>query len=148
MENREPNMEQQVWQRVLARTEEPARDDLRGLLLAAMELAGVYRYLAGMMTGKARERLKGLYEGEMANAACLKGIGILSGRGEEALKIWNPPGEPVKKALEKCYHRSRRAMTEYMARSAEAEFGTVFRKMADREGEHCAVIAELLGSIK
>ena len=145
LENRDIN-EQQVWQRVMAQPEDPARDDLRGLLLAAMELAAAYRYLAGALTGRQRERAKRLHEGEQANIACLKGIGILSGRGEEVLKIWNPSKEPGRKLLEKCYHKSRRCMVEYMSRSAETEFGTVFRKMADREGEHCAWIAELLGS--
>ena len=38
-------------------------------------------------------------------------------------------------------------MTEYLARSAEAEYGVVFEKMAKREGEHCGMIAELLGSL-
>ena len=145
MEEFDPNVEQQVWQRVFAKPGEPVRGDLRGLLLAAMELAGAYRYLAGVLTGKARERVKQLYEGESANIACLKGIGILSGRGEEVLKIWNPSKEPAGKLLEKCYHRTRRCMVDYMARSAEAEFGVVFQKMGEREGRHCAFLAELLG---
>lgn len=145
MENRDPNVEQQVWQRVFARPEEPIREDLRTLLLGAMELAAIYRNLAGTLTGKAREQVKQLYEGEAANLACLKGIARLSGRGEEVLKVWNPTKEPAAKALEKCYHKTRRAMIEYASRSADSEFGTVFQKLADREGKHCAVIAELLG---
>lgn len=148
MENWNPDAEQQVWQRVFARPGEEVRADQRGLLLAAMELAASYRYLAGVLTGKAREQAKQLYEGEKENLLCLKGIGILSGRKEEVLKIWNPPKEPAAKLLEKCYHRTRRCAMEYTARSAEVEFGIVFQKMADREGQHCVILAELLGGLK
>lgn len=148
MENREEKTEQQVWERVFARPVEPQGSDLRGMLLAAGELAAVYRYLTGVLTGKGREKAKQLYEGELANIACLKGIGLLSGRGEEVLKIWNPSKEPARKLLEKSYHRTRRCMVEYMSHSAEAEFGTVFQKLAEREGAHCAVLAQMLGSLK
>ena len=145
MENMDPNVEQQVWDRVFARPVEPQGEDLRGMLLAAMELAAGYRYLADVLTGKARERVKQLYEGEKSNIACLKGVGMLSGKGEEVLKIWNPSKESVRKVLERSYHRTRRAMVEYTSRSADAEFGAVFQRMAEREGRHCALLAELLG---
>lgn len=139
---------QQVWQRVFAQPLQPGREDLGPMLQEAMELAGAYRYLTGSLTGRSREQAQRLYEGEMEVIACLKGIGILSGRPEEVLKLWQPTKGPGKKLLEKCYHRSRRCMTEYMARSAEGEFGVVFRALADREGEHCAIIAGLLGRSK
>ena len=148
MENLESNMQQQVWQRVFARPEEARGEDLRTLLLTAMELAAGYRYLTGVLTGKQRERVRALQKGEAANAACLKGVAVLSGRGEEILKIWSPAKEPPRRLLEKSYHKTRRCMVEYMSRSAEPEFGTVFQKLADREGSHCAMLAELLGSLK
>lgn len=147
MENMDPNVEQQVWQRVFAQPQNQGRDDLRGLMLSAMEAAAAWRYLAGMMTGKARERVKQLYEGEQANIACLKGMHILSGGTGELPRAVSGPKESTRKVLEKSYHRTRRAMAEYMARSVDGEFGEVFREMARREGEHCALIAELLGSI-
>ncbi len=138
---------QQVWQRVRSAAEEPARNNLRQLQREAMELAAVYRALVSQFTGRQQEQARRLYIGEKANAAALAGIGILSGQPGEALKLWQPGKEPARKALEKCYHRSRRCMTEYMARSAENEFGTVFQKLAEREEAHCALIAELLGSL-
>lgn len=148
MDNYDPNTEQQVWQRVFARPVEPQGEDLRVLLLAAMELSASYRYLSGVLTGKQREQVKMLFEGEQANIACLKGIGMLSGRGDEILKIWNPSREPARRILEKCYHSTRRCLIEYTARSADSEFGAVFQKMAEREGKHCATVAELLGGMK
>jgi hypothetical protein len=112
-----------------------------------MELAAVYRTLVAQFTGRQQEQARRLYLGEKANAQTLAGIGLLSRQPAEALKLWQPGKEAPGKVLERCYHRTRRCMTEYLARSAEAEFGSVFRLMADREGEHCAVIAELLGSL-
>ena len=147
MENFDPNVEQQVWQRVLAQSAQPQRDDLRSLQLSAMEMAEVYRHLANTLSGRDREQAKRLHDGETANISCLRGIRILSGVTGEKTKVMNVPKESAGKLLEKCYHKTRRAMTEYMARSVDGEFGEVFRKMADREGAHCAVIAELLGEM-
>lgn len=145
MENLDPNTEQQVWQRVFACKEAPPDSSLRAMELAAMELAGFWRQLAGMLTGKQKELARQLYEGEQANLAALRGIGVLSGSREEVLKLWSPSREMAGKLLEKGYHKTRRCMVDYMGRSAEPEFGVVFRTLADREGRHCTLIAELLG---
>ena len=141
------NIEAQVWQRVRSAAGEPPRSDLRQLQREAMELAAVYRTLVAQFTGRQQEQARQLYLGEKANGAALRGIGVLSHQSEEQLKLWQPGKEPVKKLLERCYHRARRCMTEYMARAADGEYGVVFQKMADREGQHCALIAELLGSL-
>ena len=145
MEDR--NMEQRVWQRVRAAGEEAPRSDLRQLQREAMELAAVYRGLMPQLAGRQQEQARQLYLGEKANAQKLAGIGVLSRNPGEAVKLWQPGKEAPGKVLERCYHRTRRCMVEYLARSADGEFGCVFRAMADREGEHCAVIAELLGSL-
>ena len=148
MEMIDPNMEQQVWQRVTGHSAtEPRQEDFRSLMLAALEAAAVYRQLAAAFTGTARERVKRLYEGEMANIACLKGIRKLSGGGVGKLPALSAPKEPAEKALEKRYHHARRAMVEYMSRAADPEFGVVFEKIAQREREHCAVLAELIGGL-
>ena len=139
--------EQQVWQRVLAGREEAPKNDLRQLRRDAMELAAVYRNLSTRLTGTNQEMVKRLYAGERANGAALSGIGRLSRKDEEALKLWQPGNEEPRKALEKCYHRTRRCMTEYLARSADGEFGVVFERLAKREGEHCCLIAELIGRL-
>ena len=142
------SMEQQVWQRVHANRETAPVNDLRQLQQEAMELAAVYRSLASRLTGKQQDQVKRLYEGEKANAAALAGIGILSRQGGEALKLWQPGREAPQKVLERCYHRTRRCMTEYLARSAAGEFGIVYEKLAKREAEHCERLAQLLGSIQ
>lgn len=146
METWDRGMEERVWQRVLGeRREEPRGEDLRPWLQTAQELAAVYRRLHRDASGRSRELLRRLLEGETANAACLKGMLALGGGQPGKGTVFAPAGEPWGKALEKCYHRTRRAMTEYTARSAGGEFGEVFRHMADREREHCAMVMELLG---
>ena len=142
------DMTQQVWQRVLASREEGTKQDLRQLQREAMELASVYRAVSSRLTGKQQELAKRLYAGERANGAALEGIGILSRQSGEQLKLWQPGKEETQKLLERCYHRTRRCMTEYLARSAEGEFGVVFEKLAKREGEQCVLLAQLLGNLR
>lgn len=148
MDKQDWNMEQEVWQRVRGSLEEAPRNDLRQLQREAMELAAVYRSLSSQLTGKPQELVKQLYMGEKANGATLTGIGVLSRQTGEQLKLWQPGNEDPKRLLERCYHRSRRCMTEYLARSAEGEFGVVFEKLAKQEGENCARIAQVLGMIR
>lgn len=148
MDKQDWNVEQQIWQRVRANRDEGSQSDLRQLRREAMELAAVYRGLLSRMTGRQREQVARLHQGEQANAAALAGIGILSHQNREQLKIWQPGKEEPQKLLERCYHRTRRCMMEYMARSAEVEFGVVFEKLAKREGEQCGIIAELLGEMQ
>ena len=147
MDKQDWDTQQQVWQRVRAGREEGPKNDLRKLQQEAMELAAVYRSLSSQMTGRRRELVMKLYQGERANASALAGIGYLSRQGGENLKLWQPAMEDPGKMLERCYHRTRRCMTEYLARSADGEFGAVFDRMAKREGEHCCMIAELLGGL-
>lgn len=145
MEERNSYQEQEVWQRVFAPPRNSAGEDLRRLQLEAMELAAAYRHLSGTMAGRSREKVRGLYRGAKDNVACLQGLGRLSGAGSGKTKTMPVPNMAAEKLLELCYHKTRRTMTEYTARSMEPEFGEVFRKMAQREGEHCVVLAELLG---
>ena len=147
MDKQDRSTEEQVWQRVRASRETAPRNDLRQLQREAMELAAVYRNLASRLTGMQKELANRLHAGEKANAAALAGIGRLARANPESIKLWQPGKEDPGKALEQCYHRSRRCMTEYLARSAEGEWGVVFEGLARREGTQCCLIAELLGSL-
>lgn len=148
MENNDHRTEQQVWQRVRASREEAPPNDLRQLQREALELAAVYWNLASQLTGKPQSLLKRLHAGEKANAAALAGIAKLSRMGGESLKLWQPGKEDPSRLLQRCYHRTRRCMTECLARSVEGEFGVVFEKLANREKEHCCLLAEALGGIQ
>lgn len=140
----EQNMERRVWNRVLSGPGESG-EDLRPLMHAASENAMDYYHLLRRASGKHREVMQQLYDRARVNMNCLRGLQSL--RFGSAAKQASLPGtgEPTGKILERCYYRTRRAMTEYTARSAEPEFGAVFAVMADRERSNAALIAELLG---
>lgn len=138
--------ESQVWQRVFQPPQQP-QTDLRPLRMTVAELAASYRHLSQTLTGPGKELAKRLWEEEQATAACLKGLSILSGSGAEVLKIWDPPKDPPRKLLVKCYHQAHRCMIDCMGRSAEPEYGTVFRHLSDREAHHCAILSQLLGML-
>ena len=145
MEQFDPNTEQQVWQRILGGREQAVNTELRAMQTAAMELIIAWRQLTGLLNGRQKELARQLYEGEQANLAALNGLAALSGQNGEVLKLWNPAHTPARRLLETGYHRTRRCMVDYMARSPENEWGAVFRQLADREGRHLALIAQLLG---
>ena len=147
LEKQDWRTEQQVWQRVKACREELPQSDLLQLQREAMELSAIYSSLSARLTGRKRELAGKLHQGEKANAEALAGIGFLSKQREQHLKLWQPGREDPKKLLEHSYHRTRRCLTEYLARSADSEFGAVFEKLAKREADHCTWIAEMLGSI-
>ena len=147
MDKQNQTAEQQVWQRVRANREEMPGRDLLQLQREAMELAAIYRNLSTRMTGRQQELVKRLWAGARANGEALAGIRMLSGQNAEQLKLWQPGKEETKKLLQQCYHRTRRCMTEYLARSVDGEVGVVFDGMARREGEHCLLIAQLLGGL-
>ena len=139
-------MEKRVWQRVLGAQEAAPEPEQKQLLLDAMEMAAAYGYLLKNTGEKTRALLRQLLEGEEANIACLKGIARLR-RQELQGKVLPPPKEPARKILEKCYHRSRRASIAFMAQSVGGEFGEVYRSMANREGQHCLWLAQLMGML-
>ena len=137
-------MESRVWQRVLAGPGESG-EDLRPLMHAASENAMDYLHLLRRASGKQKEALQRLYDRARVNLNCLRGLQTLRFGSGGKLTPLPASGESLEKTLTKCYHRTRRAMTEYTARSAEPEFGAVFAVMANRERDNAALIAELLG---
>ena len=145
LEERNAKQEQQIWQRVFAQPRAAGQEDLRGLQLSVMELMAIYRHLYGEALAKSRDRIRSLFRGERENLACLRGMCRLSGGAEGKEKTMTVPKLAAEKLLQLCYHKTRQAMAEYTARSVDPEFGEVFRQMAQREGEHCAILVQLLG---
>ena len=124
-------MEQQVWQRIHAGPGAQGRLELRPLMALSAENMGVYR---GMLDGKHREKVRRLLEWEQANFRAMRGMCRLCGSDPGS---WTPGRgkNPGRRGLEGCYRRAKQLLAEYMARSAEPEFGTVFRCLAQRQEE-------------
>lgn len=140
--------EQQVWQRVHSQTPIPQSRPLQGLIRESAELAAVYGRLQNSLTGCSRELARQLRQTELSTLHCLRGIGILSHRGGEAVKVWDPGPLNPRKTLESCYHRTRRCAGEYTARSLDNEYGEVFRTLAQQTNTQSARIAQLLGRLQ
>lgn len=144
----ENNRETQVWQRVMSKPEEPPASTLQGLIQESAELAAVYRRSAEKLTGRENQLSRQLLEMEQANAARLRGIGAMSGETGELLKHWEPVSGFGAHLLVKCYHRSLRIRAEYAARCLDPQYGEVYRGLADRMGQQCGMIAELIGRMQ
>lgn len=148
MEKMDQELQKRVWQRVQNRegtgTPHPARENIRPWMMAAQENAAVYRQLSRQLSGRSAEQLRRLEQESMRGVACIKGLCRL--RGENATLPPQKPGkEPVRRALEKCYYREHWLWEEAERRSYDPEYGPVFRQLTRQTGEHCAVLAEILG---
>ena len=133
MEDRD--LEKRVWERVAAREGAP-REDMEELLRQARELGEEYRALARLMGD--RGELAGVRREQQENARILAGIRALQqGGGSEKMQ-----------RLRRCYHRSRRAMTDYAARMAAAEVGLAYQYLSELERQRCIEVLKMLGSEK
>lgn len=147
MERMDKSREGQVWQRVLNPQPAPVRDSLRGLRRESAALCGAYRQLMSALNGKAGEMAARLYREETAVSACLRGLEVVRGEDGGKLKVSQPGREPPLRLLRGCYHRTRSCMAEYTARTVDSETGAVFRALADRAQQQCALLAELMGTL-
>ena len=133
MEDRD--LEKRVWERVAAREGAP-REDMEELLRQARELGEEYRALARLMGD--RGELAGIRREQQEIARILAGIRALQqGGGSEKMQ-----------RLRRCYHRSRRAMTDYAARVATPEVGLAYQYLSELERRHCTEVLKMLGSEK
>ena len=143
----EQEREARIWQRVAGTREEGTLSGLRGMIRESGELAGAYRRAAENLTGPQRQLAVRLLALEQSVTASLRGIALLSGSPEEAVKQWIPAKGDLKAQLTGCYHRALRCQAEYMAHSLEPEYGSVYRQLAQRQESQCALLAELLGRL-
>ena len=133
MEDRD--LEKRVWERVAAREGAP-REDMEELLRQAWELGEEYRALARRMGD--RGELAGIRREQQEIARILAGIRALQQGG----------GSEKQKRLRRCYHSSRRAMTDYAARVATPEVGLAYQYLSELERRHCIEVLKMLGSEK
>ena len=150
MEKLDRKMEERVWNRVQSRImpDMPLlhRENLKLLILEAQENAVAYRTLALQLIGKPWESLKRLESESMRQVNALRGLSALQG---EPVKLSPLPlqRDQPKRTLEKCFRRCRHLWEELDRRSADPEYGMVYRELRDLAGEQCAAAAELLGKL-
>ncbi len=133
-----------IWRRVFAGPGAPPQE-LGELLRDCVALGARYAQLMESASGRRRVLLGRLRQGELENAACLLGISQLAGTPMQSPAPPKRSREPAAGILEQCWQRNRRAMVEYTARSAEAEYGPVFQSLANRAAAHCDLLAQVMG---
>lgn len=139
-------MEQRVWQRVMGERNHQDRE-LKTLAMEAQEAISQYRMLQKSRMESHRELGRKLYAAEWENLACLKGMHYL--QTGTVMKLMIAPVLPLDaKQVMRRYHAACRTLAEYTSRSAQQEWGTVFRAMADRQAGQCDRLCQLLGHMQ
>lgn len=138
-------LEQRVWQRVLGPAEEVPLE-LRTLIRESWQLAAGFAMLAQKAGEDTKPLLKKLRQAEQRNGNILVGICRMEG-SRVPERGFPAPREPAAGLLAKSYHSCLHLRREYLARSAAGEYAQVFRYLADRAGEQCAGILQLLGML-
>lgn len=150
MDHVDKQMERRVWQRVQSRQEiapQPRQDSLKPWILVAQETTAVLRALQLQLIGKQWDGLRQLERDSARMVHTLRGISAMEGQ----IVRLNPiptPKEPPRRALEKCFHRTRRLQEELEKRSAAGDYAPVFRVLTNRCADLCTALAEMIGRLE
>ena len=150
MEGIDREKQRRVWERVqgsIRQPEVPRQDNLKGLMYPVQENAAVYHSLSAQMGQREAEKLRRLHQEQRRCMACIKGICRLRGEQVKA-PVVQPAREPVRRALEKCYHREKRLWEAWEERSSDPDHGVVFVRLGQQAREHCVTILEILGELE
>ena len=140
------DMEQRVWQRVMQQPQAEA-SPLKAIAVEVQAAMAEYRQLLKSRVESHRELGKRLLTAEQENLACLRGLHYL--QTGEPMKLPMVSALPADlKRMVRRYHSSRRIWLEYVSRSAEPEWGTVYGEMAKRQEQQCDRLCQLLGHMK
>ena len=151
MEQLDKAMESRVWQRVQSRqepeAEPPRRENLKPWILASQENTAAYRSLSLQLIGRQWEGLRRLETESGRMTHSLRGICAL--RGEQIKLTPLPtPREAPRRCLEKCLRRTLRLHRELENCRSDPELGPVFASLAQKAGDHCAALTEMLGRLE
>ena len=139
-------MEKRVWQRVMQQTQ-PENTALKSLAIESQEAMTEYRQLLKAKVESVREVGRQLLKAEQENMACLRGLHYLQTGEQMKVSMGNLFPVDLKRMVRR-YHRARRQLMEYTARSAEPEWGCVFQAMAKRQEGQCDRLCQLVGYMK
>lgn len=139
-------MEQRVWNRV--RNQDPRENtELKTLAMDSQEAAAMYRQLLKSRVESHRELGKKLLTTEGEILSCLKGLCLLQTGAPMKLPMVGSVSVDAKGLIRR-YHVAHRNVAEFTARSAEPEWGHVFRKVAELQERQCQTLCQLLGHMK
>lgn len=150
MEGIDNEKAKRVWQRVQG-TAAPPPDigcDIRELVKGEMEAAAAYLQLSRRLQGKDSAALRQMAEEERSHAAALKGICAMYNGTRPGAPTPTPQTGPIEVLLRRYYGGELKSVAEYERRSADPQYGMVFRQMAEEEKTHCRHLLELLGRLE
>ena len=146
----DPKMAAQVWQRVRPTPEDaplPPEAGLLELIAREWEAAGTYLQLSRRYTGNVHQQFHKLFLREQAHTACLKGIyTLITGKKPTVAPAPHLTGQ-TPNYLRKCYGEAMHQLHQYEKRTDDPEYGHVFARIAQQEREHCMALLGLIGSL-
>lgn len=147
MEKFDTELEQRVWKRVRGEEQTPSTG-LKALAAAEQSEAAVYLMLSRQLQGREKALLRKMFAEEQTHAAILRGMHDMTAGQRIAARTAPPAPETPEIALRKSYGRKLRALAEYESRLRDPQYGPVFGVLAQQEREHCAMILEIMGSLR
>ncbi len=150
MNSYDPELARRVWQRVQRPVEStpapaPAQPNLTDCMLQKQQDAALYLHLSRRLPGKDGVAMQRLYEEEMGQLNCLKGLHILQAGHCPSLPGATPRQEPVEVILKRCCTREMESRKRYEALSADPVHGPLYGAFARQELEHCRILLEIMG---
>lgn len=147
MESFDQEKARRVWARVHSGPEcAPDPDTLTALLSQELTDAAVLTRLAKQIGGRGGDLLR-LARQCRQHAGYLRGICTMIRRDYSNPAVPAPTVTTAGGALRNCYVNSLHRIQEYENRSADPDYGPVFRKMADTTRNQCAALLELIGKV-
>lgn len=149
MASYDPEKAAKVWQRVQSQTPsglDPAH--LMPMIAQEQGISVAYLHLSRHFAGKDGAVLRQLAQDCQSDCACLRGIcALITGKRPDPKSPPAPQGT-VSAELRRCYGRALQAQVQYKALSADAEYGSVFSRLAQRKQEQSLLVLQLLGNSK
>lgn len=141
----DPGTEERIWQRVHG-TPDAGEEELVQLIREEWQDASDCARLAKSQPAPWSSALGQMAREAKTHAGCLTGIYRLTTGHRPQLP---PPPQPKQRpevALRYCFTRKLRRATQYERRTADPEYGFLFRQLCRREREHCCTLLEIMGN--
>lgn len=138
-----------VWQRVRPDSGESLTSDaLNALISQLLHLSAVYQSLSRQVTPPQSITLKTLADQKRTQAACLRGVHILSIGPCPSLRIPQARPEPLSTALHRCYSAETQLWNQFRIHNAATTHCAVMEALTTIEQEHCRSLAVLIGQLE
>ena len=138
-----------VWQRVHAGgNEDPTAEILKTLMLQLLQLHATYRSLISQVHAPRAALLRSLADRKRNQAACLRGIHILTMGSCPEPQVPQPKTESAVFTLRRCYAAENQLYAKLQSFAADATHGPAFAALATEQRFCCKTICELISQLE